>query len=60
MSATAGGLIRDNYGRFICDFVSNLGACSIMRVELHGIVEGKELAWSKGIQKLCVQTYFAP
>ncbi|CAN1781229.1 Putative ribonuclease H protein At1g65750 [Linum perenne] len=54
--AAAGGLIRDHEGRLIASFASNLGSCSIMRVELRGIIDGMLLAWEKGVRKLMIQT----
>ncbi|CAN1122078.1 Putative ribonuclease H protein At1g65750 [Linum perenne] len=54
--ADAGGIIRDCRGNFVSSFAINLGSCSIMRAELRGIIEGMNLAWEKGIRKLCIQT----
>ncbi|CAN1346572.1 Putative ribonuclease H protein At1g65750, partial [Linum perenne] len=54
--AAAGGIIRDDNGRFVSAFAANLGTHSIMRVELRGIVEGTQLAWDKGIRKLRIQS----
>ncbi|CAN1164628.1 Putative ribonuclease H protein At1g65750, partial [Linum perenne] len=54
--AAAGGVIRDEDGRFTTAFAANLGTCSIIRAELRGIVEGMKLAWSKGIRKLRIET----
>ncbi|CAN1124995.1 Putative ribonuclease H protein At1g65750 [Linum perenne] len=39
-SATAGGIIRDDNGRFVTAFASNLGCCSVVRAEIKGIVDG--------------------
>ncbi|CAN1147800.1 Putative ribonuclease H protein At1g65750 [Linum perenne] len=55
-STAAGGLIRDDQGRFVSAFVSKLGTCSIVRAEIWGVIEGMELAWSCGIRKLKVQS----
>ncbi|CAN1732286.1 Putative ribonuclease H protein At1g65750 [Linum perenne] len=55
-SSAAGGIIRDDNGRFIAAFSANLGVCSIMRYELRAIVEGMKLAWSKGVRRLRIQT----
>ncbi|CAN1744334.1 Putative ribonuclease H protein At1g65750, partial [Linum perenne] len=54
--AAAGGVIRDENGRFVTAFSANIGACSIMRAELRGIVEGTKLAWNKGIRNLRIQS----
>ncbi|CAN1725502.1 Putative ribonuclease H protein At1g65750, partial [Linum perenne] len=53
--AAAGGVIRDEDGRFTTAFAANLGTCSIMRAELRGIVVGMKLAWDKRIRKLRIQ-----
>ncbi|CAN1157985.1 hypothetical protein LINPERHAP2_LOCUS21881 [Linum perenne] len=42
----AGGVIRDDNGRIVSAFATNLGTCSIMRAELRGI----------GIKQLRIQT----
>ncbi|CAN1319812.1 Putative ribonuclease H protein At1g65750 [Linum perenne] len=55
-SATAGGIIRDDNGRFVTAFASNLGCCSVVRAEIKGIVDGMAIAWEKGIRKLRIQT----
>ncbi|CAN1161710.1 Putative ribonuclease H protein At1g65750 [Linum perenne] len=55
-SAAAGGVIRDDQGRFVLAFSSNLGSCSIVRAEIWAILEGMVLAWDKGIRKLRIQT----
>ncbi|CAN1138950.1 Putative ribonuclease H protein At1g65750, partial [Linum perenne] len=52
----AGGVIRDDNGRFVSAFTANLGSCSIMRAELTSIVEGTKQAWDLGIRKLRVQS----
>ncbi|CAN1771045.1 Putative ribonuclease H protein At1g65750 [Linum perenne] len=55
-SSAAGGIIRDDNGKFIAAFSANLGVCSIMRSELRAIVEGMKLAWNKGVRRLRIQT----
>ncbi|CAN1135050.1 Putative ribonuclease H protein At1g65750 [Linum perenne] len=54
--AAAGGVIRDDNGRFVSAFSMNLGSCSIMRVELRSIVEGTKRAWNIGIRNLRIQS----
>ncbi|CAN1129006.1 Putative ribonuclease H protein At1g65750 [Linum perenne] len=51
-----GTFVRDSGGNFVSSFTMNLGSCSITRAELRGIIEGMNLAWEKGIHKLCIQT----
>ncbi|CAN1346193.1 Putative ribonuclease H protein At1g65750, partial [Linum perenne] len=55
-SATVGGIIRDDQGRFVIGFVSKLGSCSMVRAEMRGIVEGLGIAWDKGLRRLCIQS----
>ncbi|CAN1228034.1 Putative ribonuclease H protein At1g65750, partial [Linum perenne] len=54
--AAAGGLIRDDQGRFVVGFVTKLGSCSVVRAEMRGIVEGMSIAWNRGIRKLRIQS----
>ncbi|CAN1808037.1 Putative ribonuclease H protein At1g65750 [Linum perenne] len=54
-SAAAGGLIRDDSGRFLAAFSVNLGRCSITRAELRGLITGLDLAWDRGWRKVAVQ-----
>ncbi|CAN1268255.1 Putative ribonuclease H protein At1g65750 [Linum perenne] len=54
--AAAGGIIRDDNGRFVSAFAANLGTYSIMRAELRSIVEGIKLAWDQGIWKLRIHS----
>ncbi|CAN1120779.1 Putative ribonuclease H protein At1g65750 [Linum perenne] len=55
-SAAAGGLIREDQGRFVVGFASKLGSCSVVRAEIKGIIEGMCLAWERGIRKLRIQS----
>ncbi|CAN1746300.1 Putative ribonuclease H protein At1g65750 [Linum perenne] len=55
-SSVAGGIIRDDQGRFVSAFASKLGVCSIVRAEIWAVVEGMVLAWNCGIRKLRVQS----
>ncbi|CAN0916842.1 Putative ribonuclease H protein At1g65750 [Linum grandiflorum] len=54
--AAAGGLIRDDSGRFVKAFAANLGSCSITRAEMRAIVDGLKLAWTLGIRRIRVQS----
>ncbi|CAN1781286.1 Putative ribonuclease H protein At1g65750, partial [Linum perenne] len=54
--SAAGGVIRDDSGRFVSAFSMNLGSCSIMRAELRSIVEGTKRAWNLGIRNLRIQS----
>ncbi|CAN1290311.1 hypothetical protein LINPERPRIM_LOCUS20638, partial [Linum perenne] len=56
-SKLGGGIIlRDDQGRLVLAFASNLGSCSVVRAEIRGIIDGMTLAWDKGIRKLRIQT----
>ena len=50
--ATCGGLIKDSTGKWISGFFKKLGICLSFMVELQGIVQGLELAWSRGMQNI--------
>ncbi|CAN1148974.1 Putative ribonuclease H protein At1g65750 [Linum perenne] len=54
-STAAGGILRDDQGRFVKAFSANLGTCSITRAKIPGIIERLKLAWGLGIRKLRVQ-----
>ncbi|CAN1182065.1 Putative ribonuclease H protein At1g65750 [Linum perenne] len=54
-SAAAGGVIRDESGRILAAFATNLGVCSITRAELFSAVKCLELAWDKGCCKVMLQ-----
>lgn len=50
--ASCGGLLRDDNGDFMAGFACNLGACTIMKVELSVIFHGLQLARSMNIARL--------
>ncbi|CAL1401621.1 unnamed protein product [Linum trigynum] len=52
----AGGVIRNDEGRFVKAFSTNLVGGSITHTEMVGIVIGLQLAWEEGCQKVLVQT----
>ncbi|CAN0855914.1 Putative ribonuclease H protein At1g65750, partial [Linum grandiflorum] len=54
--ATAGGVIRNDSGRFVKAFVANLGSCSITRAEMRAIMDGLQLAWTLGFVEIRVQS----
>ncbi|CAN1152639.1 Putative ribonuclease H protein At1g65750 [Linum perenne] len=54
--AAAGGLIRNSFGHCSLAFTVNLGACSITRAEIRGVIEGLKLAWDAGHRKVIIQT----
>ncbi|CAI0376683.1 unnamed protein product [Linum tenue] len=55
-SSTAGGIIRDEAGRFREAFSMNLGGGSITHAELMGVLQGLKCAWNLGIRKLELRT----
>ncbi|CAL1398112.1 unnamed protein product [Linum trigynum] len=52
--AATGGLIRDHLGRCLVAFSGNLGACTITRAEIKGVIEGLNRAWDYGYRKVMV------
>ncbi|KAG8378950.1 hypothetical protein BUALT_Bualt07G0037800 [Buddleja alternifolia] len=55
-SAVAGGLIRDQWGRWIQGFSIGLGDLTINTAELLGIREGLRMAWDRTCKKLIIET----
>lgn len=56
MYASCGGVLRGDSGQFIVGFSMKLGSCSILTVELWGILHGLRLAWSRGFRHIVVYT----
>ncbi|CAN1193376.1 Putative ribonuclease H protein At1g65750 [Linum perenne] len=54
-SASAGGLIRDEFGHCVAAFTMNIGRCSITRAELRGAIKGLQVAWELGLSKVELQ-----
>ncbi|CAN1169619.1 Putative ribonuclease H protein At1g65750 [Linum perenne] len=54
--AAAGGILRDNEGRGLLAYSTNLGICSITRAELRGALEGIKQAWDAGYRRVEIQT----
>ena len=52
--AGAGGLIRDSNGNWLMGFTVNLGMCSVLSVELWGLLHGLRVAWDYGFRHLQV------
>lgn len=50
--ASCGGLTRDYMGIWVSGFACNLGPCSVVEAELHGVADALELAWNSGCRKL--------
>ena len=53
--ASAGGLVRNYCGEWVCGFSMNLGSCSIMEAELWGLYQGLKIAWERGFRLLQVE-----
>ncbi|CAA7034666.1 unnamed protein product [Microthlaspi erraticum] len=53
--ASAGGVIRDVLGKWICGFSLNIGLCSAPLAELWGVYYGLVMAWEKRIPQLEVE-----
>ncbi|KAF7822273.1 ribonuclease H [Senna tora] len=54
--AACGGVVRDGVGNAILSFSRNLGCCTITWAELHGIMDGLELLWSRGVRTVEIET----
>ncbi|KAL8159786.1 hypothetical protein V2J09_001323 [Rumex salicifolius] len=54
--ATAGGVIRNDEGRWMGGFVKNIGVCSVPCAELWGIFHRLELAWESGCKLVVVES----
>ncbi|KAH1067419.1 hypothetical protein J1N35_032406 [Gossypium stocksii] len=46
--ASAGGLVRDSNGNWICGFNRLIGICSPLQAELWGVLDVLRVAWQKG------------
>lgn len=55
-SEGCGGVLRDEHGDFILAFTQRLQACSSLEVELWGILHGLQIAWSKNLKSIVVET----
>ncbi|CAI9095026.1 OLC1v1030878C1 [Oldenlandia corymbosa var. corymbosa] len=53
--ASAGGAIRDRYGRWRGGFLMNIGYCSITGAEMWGLYQGLKLAWDLGYREVEVE-----
>lgn len=54
--ASYGGLLRDDNGVFLAGFACNLDSCTIMYVELFGILHGLQLAKSIYVVRLYIES----
>ncbi|KAG8493054.1 hypothetical protein CXB51_010395 [Gossypium anomalum] len=55
-NAVAEGAIRDRSGNWILGFTDYLGRCSLLEVELWGILDGILVSLSKGYKKVRIQS----
>ncbi|XP_050221779.1 uncharacterized protein LOC126671972 [Mercurialis annua] len=53
--AKAGGIIRDDLGRWIASFSATLGDGSVLHAEYFSFFLGLQLAWKKGLQKIILE-----
>ncbi|KAJ8762734.1 hypothetical protein K2173_012226 [Erythroxylum novogranatense] len=55
--ATAvGGVLRSTNGSWLAGFAHNLDICSVTNAELWGLLDGLQIAWSLGINKVKVES----
>lgn len=52
--AACRGVLRNSQDFWVAGFVRNLGACSVLMAELHGIAIILQIAWDNNIRKICV------
>ncbi|KAJ8767159.1 hypothetical protein K2173_013556 [Erythroxylum novogranatense] len=55
-AAAAGGVLRSTNGSWLAGFAHNLGICSVTNAELWGLLDGLQIAWSLGINKVEVES----
>ncbi|CAA7027274.1 unnamed protein product [Microthlaspi erraticum] len=53
--ATAGGVLRDENGRWVHGFALNIGICSAPLAELWGVYYGLCMAWEGRVTRLVVE-----
>lgn len=50
--AACGGVVRDEVGNFIFAYAVKLLSCSVIAVELWGILHGVKIGWSRGFRRI--------
>ena len=55
--ASAGGLIRNEYGQCIVGFSANLRHASNVAAELWAMLIGLQIAWNSGYRKIVIESY---
>ncbi|XVE56819.1 hypothetical protein DITRI_Ditri04bG0041400 [Diplodiscus trichospermus] len=55
-AASAGGLIRDESGKWIAGYNLNLGICSCLATDLWAIFLGLKFAWDRGNRKVLLES----
>ncbi|CAA7059955.1 unnamed protein product [Microthlaspi erraticum] len=53
--ATAGGVLRDEQGSWVCGFALNIGICSAPLAELWGVYYGLLIAWERCVPRLIIE-----
>ncbi|KAJ1388403.1 Ribonuclease H domain [Sesbania bispinosa] len=53
--AACGGIIRNHLGGWLLGFQENLGSASVLMAEMRGIINGLEVAWSLGAEKVLLE-----
>ncbi|KAG5085313.1 hypothetical protein JHK82_052710 [Glycine max] len=54
--ASCGGVMRDGNGHWINEFTRKLGCCSLMIVEIWGLITALEHAWELNLKELWIET----
>ena len=52
---SAGGLLRDDQGRWMAGFAVNLGRCSALVAEIWGALYALQLAWERNVKKVILE-----
>lgn len=55
-SVGIGGLIYDYAGVWLCGFMGSLGECTSLEAELRAILAGLQMAWSKSIPRIQIES----
>ncbi|KAJ0047890.1 hypothetical protein Pint_16241 [Pistacia integerrima] len=54
--AGAGGIVRNEFGKWLLGYTETLGNCSSLTAELNALYQGLKLVWEKGFRKILVES----
>lgn len=55
-SAITDGIVRDQVGIWIAGFAKNIGHCLVIMVDLWGVLDSLQIAWSFSLKKVILET----